>query len=579
MNDYQDDNDHQSDSSSRSDQSFNQIKNEKNDWEDWIEDMAIPTKTLIYPSILAKSVEDALQYDLNTHKFCFKSLIKRLNLDDLSRIKLINWIRAGDLNSRPKQALDNLTGSEEFFINDSNQWLIPQIQKDGLLQFDFDDDSEDHGVANSTIDSPSQTTVPSHSLHDLKQQLKASQEEINLLRSILSRNMFDYLNSKSSQSTLVFSDSAKLSNSTAKPSRDDDSHYFSSYAHDSIHCSMIKDHVRTNSYREFIISNPQIFKNKRIMDIGCGTGILSFFAARAGAKKVYAIDASQIAINAAQHVKQNQLTETVKVIKKKVEDLDLNTDLEGEKVDVIVSEWMGYACLYEVFLPSVLFARDHFMKPAKESGLMAPSQCSILMAGWGDQSWWNERVSWWDENQYGFKMGSTMTERLFKEGLVESMAEKSLLTNAFPLRDIHTSTMSSSISKCIAFTTEFTISVKNLVEDNQMFHGFVVWFDTFFTTDGRLINSMALEKDLSWKETATEVAFSTSPKATDTHWYQTLLVIKEPFQVRHGTTISGIFNCSVNPENGRELMISITWQVLHEDDLDPEPQRTQMWNV
>jgi protein arginine N-methyltransferase 3 len=61
---------------------------------------------------------------------------------------------------------------------------------------------------------------------------------------------------------------------------------------------MLTDTVRTSTYATFIVSNPSLFRDAVVMDVGCGTGILSLFAARAGAKKVFAVEASKIADNA-----------------------------------------------------------------------------------------------------------------------------------------------------------------------------------------------------------------------------------------------------------------------------------------
>lgn len=52
---------------------------------------------------------------------------------------------------------------------------------------------------------------------------------------------------------------------------------------------MLKDEVRTLTYRASIYQNRHLFKDKIVLDVGCGTGILSMFAAKAGAKMVIGV--------------------------------------------------------------------------------------------------------------------------------------------------------------------------------------------------------------------------------------------------------------------------------------------------
>ena len=63
-------------------------------------------------------------------------------------------------------------------------------------------------------------------------------------------------------------------------------YYFDSYAQLSIHEEKKKDSVRTKAYRDAILKNKHLFEGKIVLDVGCGTGILSMFAAKAGAQHV-----------------------------------------------------------------------------------------------------------------------------------------------------------------------------------------------------------------------------------------------------------------------------------------------------
>lgn len=165
---------------------------------------------------------------------------------------------------------------------------------------------------------------------------------------------------------------------------------------------MIQDKVRTATYAHFILTSPNLFRDAVVLDVGCGTGILSLFAARAGAKRVVAVDASGIANTAEKIVKANGLENVITVIKGKVEDISLPDAID--KVDIIISEWMGYALLYESMLDSVLVARNRFLRLG---GVMAPAQCHLMLGLCDALEVRKERIDFWDDI-YGMFAVSTI---------------------------------------------------------------------------------------------------------------------------------------------------------------------------
>ena len=52
--------------------------------------------------------------------------------------------------------------------------------------------------------------------------------------------------------------------------------------------------MRTCAYRDAMCQNRHLFRDKVVLDVGCGTGILCMFAAQAGARKVIGIECSGI---------------------------------------------------------------------------------------------------------------------------------------------------------------------------------------------------------------------------------------------------------------------------------------------
>ncbi|XP_040213524.1 protein arginine N-methyltransferase 2 isoform X3 [Rana temporaria] len=186
-----------------------------------------------------------------------------------------------------------------------------------------------------------------------------------------------------------------------------DKEYFGSYKTLKLHLEMLSDQPRTQTYRNVILQNSSALKGKRILDLGCGTGIISFFCAQlAQPDVVYAVEASDIAEQTSRLVEENGFSGIVKVIRQRAEELKLPS-----RVDVLVSEWMGTCLVFEFMLESVLLSRDLWLK---ESGIMWPSTASIHMVPCSAEKEYSTKVLFWD-SAYGldFKMLKSMAVQEF----------------------------------------------------------------------------------------------------------------------------------------------------------------------
>ncbi|KAL1842981.1 hypothetical protein VTJ49DRAFT_3458 [Mycothermus thermophilus] len=329
-------------------------------------------------------------------------------------------------------------------------------------------------------------------------------------------------------------------------------YYFESYAHNDIHETMLKDRVRTEAYRDFIYTNRHLFSGKTVLDIGCGTGILSLFCAKAGASRVVAVDNSAILDRARENIIRNGLDDIITCVKGKIEEVTLPV----EQFDIIVSEWMGYCLLYEAMLPSVLFARDKYLKP---DGLLVPSHTSMWLAPVSDAEYVDDTVSWW-RDVYGFDFRA-MQSGICDETRMAVMPAQSVCgsAHAFRMLDLHTCTV-----KDLVFTDKWRSEVKNLPEGEEV-DGFLVWFDCFFAES----REEKVEEDLSAKEWVSKgkerVAFTTGPFGEATHWRQGLCLIDKTkhkaVDLGEGKTLEGEITYEIPEGHERGLNISITWGV------------------
>jgi SAM-dependent methyltransferase len=138
---------------------------------------------------------------------------------------------------------------------------------------------------------------------------------------------------------------------------DKDRVYYNDYSTLVQQQGMLQDFVRTSIYQFALFENAADFQGKTVLDVGAGTGILSFFAARAGAARVYAVEASAMAAKAEKLAAGNGLQGVVTVLNQKVEEVTLD-----ERVDVLISEPLGIALVNERMLESYLHARDKLVR-------------------------------------------------------------------------------------------------------------------------------------------------------------------------------------------------------------------------
>lgn len=138
------------------------------------------------------------------------------------------------------------------------------------------------------------------------------------------------------------------------------------YDDEAVHRLMLEDEVRTRAYERAI--HAMVKPGQTVLDFGCGSGILSFFAARANASRVFAVDRSRF-IRVARMIARDNGFDNISFFHGDGKNLKLQ-----ERVDVIVSEWMGHFAFTERMLEPLVEIRNTHLKPG---GTMIPQKVSL----------------------------------------------------------------------------------------------------------------------------------------------------------------------------------------------------------
>lgn len=267
------------------------------------------------------------------------------------------------------------------------------------------------------------------------------------------------------------------------------------------HEPMLRDEVRCQAFRQALIE--VVTPDSVVLDIGAGTGILSLFAAQAGAQSVYAVERTEVAQFAAQLVADNGYSDRVHVYHGDVEDLEL-----PEKVDVIVSEWLGGYGVDENLLPIVIQARDRWLKPG---GFMIPGTVTSWIAPAYD-TYLDEDVDFWTSRPYGLNLSAVARD-------LWSRTE----SGCHHVTDSHLPCQGQMMWAIDAHTC--TLDQANETYETEL---------EFISTRNGAINVLA-----SWFETlsAKNVVLSNGPSHSDTHWGRTVFPLGKTIPIRPGTRI------------------------------------------
>ena len=215
--------------------------------------------------------------------------------------------------------------------------LILRVGSDGSTVIAVDDRTVAFGAHTLLVlDVFSKPTTFQHALEALEGRVHGAQEWIDLTTNIL--NLHE-------AGALVEADSTPV----VKANR-------LGFASAAIHIRMLDDRARTESYLAAI--GEVVKPGDVVIDLGTGTGVLAVAAAKAGAERVYAIEASSIGTVASSVFEANGLADRITLVRGWSTQVDL-----PERADVLVSEIIGNEPLSERVLEATADAMKRHLKP------------------------------------------------------------------------------------------------------------------------------------------------------------------------------------------------------------------------
>ena len=175
------------------------------------------------------------------------------------------------------------------------------------------------------------------------------------------------------------------------------------------HQVLLEDRVRTLSYKKAIEAS--VKRKDTVLDIGCGTGILSFFAAKKKCRKVYAVEKTGIIDCARETAALNGL-DNIEFIRK-----DIMEFKPGEKIDLLIQEQIGRYIWDDDLVRKVSHIRDNYLK---RGGRLVPFKIDLYFAPINYKSKLEKCVSFWRSRRYGVDF-SNIARKVYLQNIQSSL--------------------------------------------------------------------------------------------------------------------------------------------------------------
>lgn len=297
-------------------------------------------------------------------------------------------------------------------------------------------------------------------------------------------------------------------------------YYFERYGDLELQRRMVSDRWRTEAFAAAIAD--AVRPGDVVLDVGTGTGVLAMLAAKAGARQVYAIDQAEIAQTAANLVKANQLEDKVKILRGPAAELDL-----PEKVDLVISEWLGHMAFVENMLDDVILARDRNMKP---DGRMLPARVEVKLAPLGDPVLYHhDGPGFWRRDVHGLDFSSLEALELEQGRTLQTRVEPATMLTE-PATLVKVDLAGAHLDDPYG---EGKLELEVL--HDGVLTGFAGWFETDLSDNVRL---------------------DTGPREPETHWSQTSFACP-PRPVRAGERLKLSWSMDRDDHEPRYLAVGL----------------------